>query len=68
MDCSWEDMKHITDYFTEFAEPITLVIILIKFCTSKTNTTMAGFYPEPNVVVKLKTANKTILKEGKSSL
>lgn len=52
MDCSWEDMKPITDYFTEFAEPITFVIILIMFCISKTSTIMAGFYPGPNVVVK----------------
>ena len=58
MDCSWEDMKHITDYFTEFAEPITFVIILIKFCTSKTNTIMAGFYTGPNVVVKQTKNNK----------
>lgn len=39
-------MKHITDHFTEFAERITFVIILIKLRTSQTNTAMAGFYPD----------------------
>lgn len=56
-------MKHITDYFTEFAEPITFAIILIKLCTSWTNTAVVGFYPGTNVVAK-QTKNSKFNIEG----
>lgn len=45
-------MKHIADDFTEFAEPILFVIILKKFCTSWTNTSVSGLYPGSNIVAK----------------